>query len=449
MSGRWLNAMTRALTAAALLLTAIPAGAAPVPLPITEGRTKVVHPKWAEQAAIYEVNIRQYTPEGTFRAFEKHLPRLRMLGVKVLWIMPINPISKKERKGTLGSYYAVSDYKAINPEYGNLGDFQHLVKAAHNQGFKVIVDWVANHTGWDHVWTQQHPDWYKRRATGQLEGYNYTDLSTGKKEVWADVIGLDYSKPEVRAGMIDAMAYWVKVADIDGFRCDVAWTLPVEFWDQARAELDAIKPMFMLAEADTPDLQMNAFDMTYDWALFRVLIKVAKGEADARDLAAHYSNPKRRYPAGAYRMTFTSNHDENSWYGTEQELYGNAAEAMAVLAATLPGMPLVYNGQEGGLNKRLKFFDKDPIEWQRSNRAAVYAGLFDLKRRHPALSNGHEPGNLEIIDTGNPKVFAFRRIKGKDRVTVVVNLSAAPVSVTVPGKKPSHLVGWGWEIWQS
>lgn len=444
MIGRWLNALLHGLAAAALL-AANPAMAQAL-LPLTEGRTKVVHPAWAERAVIYEVNIRQYTPEGTFRAFEKHLPRLKKLGVNTLWIMPINPISKKERKGSLGSYYAVSDYKAINPEYGNLADFQQLIKAAHRQGFKVIIDWVANHTGWDNVWVQQHPDWYIRNARGELEGYNYTDLSTGKKETWADVLGLDYRKPEVREGMIDAMSYWVKVADIDGFRCDVAWTLPVEFWDQARVRLDAIKPMFMLAEADTPELQMNAFDMTYDWKLFHLLVDVAKGKADARDLAAHYSKPARIYPAGSYRMIFTSNHDENSWNGTEQELYGDGAEAMAVLAATLPGMPLVYSGQEAGINKRLKFFDKDQIEWKPSVRANIYAALFDLKRQHPALSNSHEPGNLLIIDTGNPKVFAFRRIKGKDKVTVIVNLSAAPVRVAIPGVRPVKLVGWGWNI---
>ncbi len=445
MIGNWLNALLRALSAAALLLAANPA-LAQAPLPLTEGRTRVVHPTWTERAVIYEVNIRQYTPEGTFKAFERHLPRLKRLGVNTLWIMPINPISKKERKGSLGSYYAVSDYYAINPEFGTLADFQHLVKAAHRQGFKVIIDWVANHTGWDNVWVDQHPDWYKRNAEGELEGYNYTDLSTGKKETWADVLGLDYSKLEVREGMIEAMSYWVKTADIDGFRCDVAWTLPVEFWDQARARLDAIKPMFMLAEADTPELQMNAFDMTYDWKLFHLLVAVAKGKADARDLAAHYTKPARTYPAGSYRMIFTSNHDENSWHGTEQELYGDGAEAMAVLAATLPGMPLVYSGQEAGIDKRLKFFDKDQIEWKANPRGKLYPYLFALKQRHPALSNRHEPGNLQIIETGNSKVFAFRRIKGKDKLTVVVNLSASPTNIVIPGMRPGKLLGWGWKI---
>ena len=439
--------LVAALALVGLLLPGL-ATAAPV-LPVTEGSSTVRHLAWTARANIYEVNIRQYTPEGTFRAFEKHLPRLRRMGVDVLWLMPVNPISKKERKGSLGSYYAVSDYTAVNPEYGTLADFRHLVDAAHAQGFKVVLDWVANHTGWDHVWTVQHPDWYKRNAAGELEGYNYTDLSTGKKEVWADVIGLDYAKPEVREGMIEAMSYWVRETGIDGFRCDVAWTLPVEFWDQARARLDAIKPMFMLAEADTPDLQLRAFDMTYDWVLYHLLIKVARGEADARDLAKLYTDPPRRYPAGAYRMTFTSNHDENSWNGTDRELYGEGADAMAVLAATLPGMPLVYGGQEARLDKRLKFFDRDPIDWPKPGtampRAAFFAGLLKLKHQHPALVSGMEPGNLEIIDTGNPAVFAFRRIKGKDRVTVAVNLRGKAARVTLAGRQLA-LKPWGWEI---
>ncbi|MFM5949342.1 MAG: alpha-amylase family glycosyl hydrolase [Novosphingobium sp.] len=431
---------------AGLLLASSPALAAPA-LPQTDGVSQVRHPAWARRATIYEVNIRQYTPEGTFRAFEPHLPRLRRMGVDVLWIMPINPISKKLRKGSLGSYYAVSDYTAINPEYGTMADFKHLVNAAHKQGFKVIVDWVANHTGWDNVWTQQHPDWYKRNAAGELEGYNYTDLSTGKKEVWADVIGLDYSKPAVRQGMIEAMSFWVRETNIDGFRCDVAWTLPVEFWDEARARLDRIKPVFLLAEADTPEMQHRAFDMTYDWALFHTLVDVAKGKADAGDLARHYTDPKRRYPAGSYRMTFTSNHDENSWNGTDRELYGDAADVMSVLAATLPGMPLVYSGQESGFDRRLKFFDKDQIDWSSYQRAPLYRQLFALKKRHPALTNAHEPGNLELIETGNAKVFAFRRLAKGDRVTVVTNLSAAPVTVTLPGRKPLSLPAWGWKIW--
>lgn len=432
--------------AAALLLATSTAQAAQA-LPLIDGVSQVRHPAWSKRATIYEVNIRQYTPEGTFRAFEQHLPRLRRMGVDMLWIMPINPISKKLRKGSLGSYYAVSDYRAVNPEYGTLGDFKHLVDAAHKQGFKVIVDWVANHTGWDNVWVEQHPDWYLRNAAGELEGYNYTDLSTGKREVWADVIGLDYSKPAVRQGMIEAMSYWVKETGIDGFRCDVAWTLPVEFWDEARVKLDAIKPVFLLAEADTPEMHRRAFDMTYDWVLFRKLVDIAQGKADARDLAKLYTDPARRYPAGSYRMTFTSNHDENSWHGTDRELYGDGADVMAVLAATLPGMPLVYSGQESGFDRRLKFFDKDQVDWGTYRRAPLYRQLLSLKKRHPALTNSYEPGNLQLIETGNTKVFAFRRVSKGDRVTVVANLSAAPVQVKLPGAKALSLPGWGWKIW--
>jgi len=431
---------------ASVILSAQATFAAADPLPHTDGVSRVSHPAWSRSANIYEVNVRQYTPEGTFRALEPHLPRLRRMGVDILWIMPINPISKKERKGALGSYYAVSDYHAINPEYGDLADFQHLVKEAHRLGFKVIIDWVANHTGWDNVWVDAHPDWYKRNSRGELEGFHYTDLSDHHEETWADVIGLDYSKPEVRAAMIDAMSYWVKTADIDGFRCDVAWTLPVDFWNAARARLDAIKPMFMLAEADTPQMQTDAFDMTYDWALYHLLIKVARGQADADDLAALYTHPQRRYPEGAYRMTFTSDHDENSWNGTDRELYGDGADAMAVLAATLPGMPLVYSGQEAGLNKRLAFFDRDTIDWRALPREAFYARLLKLKHDHPALASGMTPGNLEIIDVQHRRVFAFRRVLGRDRVTVVVNLSPEAVSVTLPGSAPFHLAGWGWRI---
>lgn len=415
-------------------------------LPRVNGVSQVQHPAWSTSATIYEVNIRQYTPEGTFRAFEPHLPRLRKMGVDVLWIMPINPISEKRRKGSLGSYYAVHDYAAINPEYGTLADFQHLVTAAHAQGFKVIVDWVANHTGWDHVWVDQHPDWYKKSPTGELEGYNYIDLSTGKKEVWEDVIGLDYTKQDVRRAMIEAMSYWVRTADIDGFRCDVAWTLPIAFWDEARASLDRIKPVFLLAEADTPEMHARAFDMTYDWVLFHKLVDIARGQANARDLAKLFTDPARRYPAGAYRMTFTSNHDENSWFGTDRELYGDAADAMAVLAATLPGMPLVYSGQEAAFDRRLKFFDKDEISWGTYPRADFYRRLLSLKKKHPALTNGYTPGNLELIETGSDKIFAFRRVAGKDKVRVVANLSDTPVQVRIAGKKPLTLKAWGWRI---
>eukprot|EP01037_Dinobryon_pediforme_P001733 gene1733-1761_t len=451
MTGKTLIAALAALGTLVFALAAAPAQAAPTQigpanLPLTEGISQVHHPRWATRATIYEVNVRQYTPEGTFRAFEHHLPRLRRMGIDVLWIMPINPISHKERKGTLGSPYAVSDYLAVNPDLGTLADFRHLVRAAHAQGFRVILDWVANHTGWDHVWVNQHPDWYKRNAAGALEGYHYTDLSDHHQEVWADVIGLDYAKPAVRAAMIDAMRYWRRETGIDGFRCDVAWTLPVDFWDQARAALEKTGPVFLLAEADTPEMQARAFDMTYDWALYHLMIRIARGQAAPAALAALYADPQRRYPQGAMRMTFTSDHDENSWNGTDAELYGKAADAMAVLAATLPGMPLVYSGQEDALNRRLKFFDRDPITWHGFSRAGFYHRLLALKHAHPALANTMEPGNLVLIDTGNPRIFAFFRRSGRDVVRVAVNLSDQPATLTGVGNAGRTLPAWGWLI---
>ncbi len=439
--------LTIATLAAFATFCSARAGNLSAPLPLTTSATEVVHPAWARSATIYEVNIRQYTPEGTFAAFERHLPRLRRMGVDILWIMPIQPISVKNRKGTLGSPYAVRDYYAVNPEFGDLADFQHLVREAHRLGFKVILDWVANHTGWDNVWVNQHPDWYKKDAKGALEGYHYVDLSDHHEEVWADVIGLDYAKPEVRQGMIAAMRYWLKAADIDGFRCDVAWTLPVAFWNEAREQLSRVKPVFMLAEADTPEMQAKAFDMTYDWGLYHLLIKVARGQADADDLAAYYAKPARTYPRGAYRMTFISDHDENAWNGTDQELYGDGAEAMAVLAATLPGMPLIYGGQEAVLDKRLAFFDKDPIAWKHFERTEFYQKLIRLKHHHPALESEMESGNLVIHDTGNPKVFAFQRIKGRDHVHVMVNLSNTAQAVRLDGMPLDQLAPWAFRIW--
>ncbi len=220
--------------------------------------TTVNHADWSRNAVIYEVNVRQFTPEGTFKAMENHLPRLKDLGVDILWFMPIHPISQDDRKGKLGSYYAVADYKGVNPEFGSLDDFRDMVKAAHNLGMKVIIDWVPNHSGRDNAWVKNHPDWYKRDDNGKMFG----------PFDWTDVYEFDYSNPAMRAGMTDAMSFWLREADIDGFRCDVAGRVPVSFWDENRKALEAVKPgIFMLAEATEPELLQNAFDMDYNWPM--------------------------------------------------------------------------------------------------------------------------------------------------------------------------------------
>ena len=404
------------------------------------------HLPWTRQANIYEVNIRQYTPEGTLGAFQAHLPRLQKMGVDILWLMPIQRIGRQSRKGSLGSYYSIADYTAVNPEFGGLADVKALVQDAHARGMKVILDWAANHTAWDHPWTSQHKDWYKLNPQGEIFPVTFNE-GTPQVEYWTDVVALNYDSAALREAMIGEMAFWVRECDLDGFRCDVASLVPTAFWDEARAALDRVKPVFMLAASDDPELHARAFDMTYDWALGNLLRQVAQGKATAADLARHLREPKKAYPADAYRMTFTSNHDWNAWAGSDTELYGPAFKAMAVLAATLPGMPLVYGGQEAGLGKRLAFFEKDPIDWNDRPLADFYTGLFQLKHQHPVLANGSEGGALEIVETGHPSVFAFRRVKAGQRLTVVVNLSGRNQTVANHATLGTRVLApWTWQI---
>ncbi|MCD4697158.1 MAG: alpha-amylase, partial [Bacteroidales bacterium] len=314
-------------------------------------------PEWSKNANIYEVNIRQYTPEGTFKAFESHLPRLKNMGVNILWFMPIHPIGEKNRKGSLGSYYAVKDYKAVNPEFGTLKDFKSLVKTAHDMGFKVILDWVANHTSWDNQWIYDHPEWYSKDSLGQMIA----------PFDWTDVADLNYDSKPLWDAMIDALKFWVTEADIDGYRCDVAGMVPTEFWERARKELDEIKPVFMLAEAEQADHHKSAFDMSYAWELHHIFNEIAKGKKTGDDLENYFVKNDSVYPSSAFRMTFITNHDENSWNGTVMERMGKTGLTFAMLSYTLPGMPLIYSGQEVGLNKRLEFFEKDKINWDYSS----------------------------------------------------------------------------------
>jgi glycosidase len=405
------------------------------------------HQEWTRNASIYEVNIRQYTPEGTIAAFEKHLPRLKKMGVKILWIMPVQPIGKANRKGTMGSYYSIADYTAVNPEFGTAADFNRLVKTAHRLKMKVILDWVANHTAWDHPWITAHPDWYKKDAKGELVSYNFDN---GREiEYWTDVVGLDYRVPAVWDAQIAAMKYWVREHDIDGFRADVASLMPIPFWQRARAELDAIKPMFMLAESNDPAIHA-AFDMTYDWALLDVFADISDGKGGAELLRKWVEKGQAGYPPDSYRMLFTSNHDVNSWRWSDDEKYGPRFRTFAVLAATLPGMPLVYSGQESGLDKKIAFFEKDAIAWRRYENGQFYEGLLKLKAQQPALANGASGAPVELVETGDPRLFAFRRSKGKRSLTVVANLSGDSVEMAdVARLKPRTLGAWGYVLFSN
>ena len=438
-----MKTLVHSLSAAALSLVFLGAQAQTPPVPSPGANAE--HVAWSRNANIYEVNIRQFTKDGTIKAFATHLPRLKKMGVDILWIMPVQPIGVKNRKGGLGSYYAVRDYTAVNPEFGTLDDFKAMTAQAHKLGMRVILDWVANHTAWDNAWVEQHNDWYKKNAKGEVFPVTFQE-GGGEPEYWTDVIALDYTKPALWKGMTEAMAFWVREADIDGFRCDVAGLVPVAFWNQARVELDKIKPVFMLAEWAEPALHEQAFDMTYDWALADIFKKIGKGKADARDIVAYITKPEKVFPKHAIRMLFTNNHDFNSWHGTDRELYGPAYQALAVVAATLPGMPLIYNGQESGLDKRLAFFEKDEIQWGSYPLAGFYSNLLALKRDNPAMANGQYGAPATFVATGNDKVLAYKRVLGANVVDVVVNLSGTRQTFTLDGAKAAPLAPWRWRI---
>jgi glycosidase len=377
---------------------------------------RIKHPDWARTASIYQINTRQFTAEGTFRAAQAHLPRLRELGVSILWLMPVQEIGRKNRKGTLGSPYAVRDYYAVADELGSMQDLQEFVAAAHEHGMHVLLDWVANHTAWDCNLVTEHPEWYVRDWKGDFRSTPWWD--------WDDIIDLDYSKPELRRYMTGAMRFWVEQADIDGFRCDVAGFVPVDFWEQVRTELDAIKPVFMLAEWESRDLHAAAFDMTYAWSWNETLHRIAKDGAGLDQLRVYYSWNEKAYPPEALRMTFVSNHDKNAWEGTEFEQFGDSLEAAVVLSVLGEGLPLIYSGQEAGNDKRLEFFERDPIVWRDHPMGELYRRLFALKRDTHALWNA--PWGARMIDVPNNSpatVFSFVRRSEHDRVFAVFNFS--------------------------
>ena len=377
------------------------------------------HVDWSKNANIYEVNIRQYTPEGTINEFKKHLPRLKEMGVDILWLMPVQPIGEMNRKGSLGSYYSVKDYKAVNPEFGTMQDLKFLVRNAHEMGMYVILDWVANHSAWDNVWAKEHPDFYEKNDDG-------TFVSPFD---WTDVISFDYNNPAMRNSMISALEFWINEADVDGYRCDVAGMVPTDFWNDAVARMKQIKPIFMLAEdEDNVALTEHAFDMNYSWKLMHLMNDIAKGDKKAHDVWGYLQWNDSVFSKDVYRMTFITNHDENSWNGTAKQRLGDGVQAFAVLTYTLPGMPLIYSGQEAGNDKVLRFFEKDTIDWSNIIYEDFYTKLNHLKKDHPALWNGEDGGEIiNVGEGGDENLLAFLRVKDNDKVLAVINLSGADV----------------------
>lgn len=410
----------------ALSLVAMPVLAAPKPAdPYAPASFEgVKHPDWSRKAIIYQINTRQFSPQGTLKGATQQIPRLKALGVDILWLMPIHPIGEKNRKGSLGSPYSVKDFREVSPELGTKADLKALVDAAHANGMKVILDWVGNHSAWDNVLMTQHPDWYDRDWKGALHSTPWWD--------WTDIVDFDYSKVGLRHYMADAMKMWVRDYGIDGYRADVAGYVPPDFWADVRRDLTQIKPVWMVAEFNQRDLIMNSFDGTYGWPWAEAVMKISKGEADTGALYGYYSENESAWPTGAQRMIFTSNHDENSWAGTEFERFGPALNNAFALLFTSEGIPLVYNGQEAGNDRRLKFFEKDPIVWKDHPNGALIKDWIAFRKAHPALDNAPWGGRMMKVENSDAtKVFSFVRAKNGDAVFVAQNYSAEPKEVTL------------------
>jgi len=422
-------------------------------------KSEVVHPEWSKNAVIYEVNIRQFTPEGTFNAFAAHLPRLKDLGVDILWLMPINPIGIKNRKEPLGSYYSVRDYKDVNPEFGNLDDFKNLLAKAHELGFHVIIDWVPNHSSWDNKLTIEHPDWYTKDAKGNFIPPLGFD--------WTDVIQFDWTNKDLQDYMLNTLKFWTDLG-VDGFRVDHPDLTPPDFWARVREELTKTKQVFMVAENEgvTAFLE-KGFDMSYAWELHHLMNSIAQGKDSVKTLNKYYAREWSVFPKNVYRMVFLDNHDENSWNGTINSRMGVAQKAFAVFTFTTQGVPLLYNGQETCLSKSLRFFERDTIKWDTCALTGFYKDLIRLKKSNPALANGEFGATMEMIKTNKDnKVFCFSREKDGDRVLVFLNLSKkaiaikpvlasfdgeytdyfANVKTTVPMADSLRLEAWGYKV---
>ncbi len=449
------------LFSASVLLAACNSGSDPA----SSAPDELVHPAWSKNAVIYEMNVRQHSASGSLRSARADLARLKQLAVDVVWLMPIHPIGEVNRKGgenldnflvqpgsaSLGSPYSVRDYTALNPDYGSWEDFDAFVSSAHDYGMKVIIDWVANHTAFDAKWTTDSigMGYYLLDEEGGLQPPSGTD--------WVDVAQLDWENGEANGlydAMEEAMAFWVREHDIDGFRCDVAEKVPTAFWNRVRRTLESIQPeIFMLAEAEVPEHHDRAFDASYAWEFHHITNQVAKGEMDADSVRAYFDREAERFPSSAYRMTFVTNHDENAWNGTAEERYGDGVRAMAVLSGTAFGMPLIYGGQESDMDKRLRFFEKDTIPWGQYKSMSFYRILHDVHHRFGALHNGQFGSRaVQLVQEGD--VMYYERSDDEYAVRVLINLSNQPVEFVPEGLEGyrttfnrQNLTRTAWDPW--
>ncbi|WP_159579979.1 alpha-amylase family glycosyl hydrolase [Marinoscillum sp. 108] len=420
---------------------------------------QATQPEWMKNAVLYEVNIRQYTPEGTFSAFQKHLPRLKELGVDILWLMPIHPIGKEKRKGTLGSVYAVQDYYAIHTDMGTKEEFRALIQAIHEAGMYVLMDWAASATAWDHVLTKSHPDWYLHDDEG--------NFITPEHNSQSDVIALDYNVAALREYMKNAMTYWVTEYDLDGYVLHVNDKVLPSFWEDVRKTLESVRPVILLADAPGHSVP-TGFDIVSGWELEKAMQAVSRGEVSAAVIRVFIQSQLDSTSNRGIRMLYTSNHEKNAEEGSVFERFGKAAEAYAVLTYTMQGIPMIYSGQEVGLNHSLSLTEKDEISWGDHPFNALYSRLNKLKKDNPALWNGAWGGRMELLTTSNPdQIIAIYRVKDGNRVLAVFNCSPEEVRFTVDaqeyqgdfksfksrstatltGKEAMTLPAWGYEVY--
>ena len=396
-------------------------------------------------SVVYELNIRQATVEGTFAAAEQYLPELKELGVDIVWLMPVSPIGIEARKGSLGSYYSIIDYKAINPEFGTMEDFQSFLNKAHELGMKVIIDWVANHTSRDaNWWKEGKTEWYVMDENTGLPIVEYD---------WTDIAKLNYKNEDMRLAMIDALKFWVEMG-VDGYRCDVAMNVPGDFWAEAWKQVREINPdVYLLAEGEETWLHESGFEATYAWELHHIFNAMAKGGSETKnvagdgtiktdakyvkDLKEYLERDDVKYPAPAMRLMFTSNHDENSWAGTEFERMGDAHKTFAALTFVLPkSQPLIYTGQEIGLNRRLAFFEKDSIEelvdleYGKEYRD-FYKKLTSFRHNNSVLAAGANVAPVVYVEDAPEAVLAFTRENENNKVLCIFNFSAEAQTLTL------------------
>ena len=379
-------------------------------------------PDWLRAGTIYEIYPRDFSAAGNLNGVTAKLDELHSLGVNILWTMPIHPIGEKFRKGEFGSPYSIKDYYAVDPNYGTLDDFKKLVAGAHQRGMKVIMDVVANHTAWDSV-MMQHPDFYKQDDQGHV---------IPPVPSWTDVAGLNYTSTALREYMVVMLKYWLKEADVDGFRCDVAYMVPTDFWEQVRVELTKVKPdIIMLAEASKPELLVQAFDIDYSWPLLATMNNIMLRNAPAADVRKSWEESRRQFPKSALHLRISDDHDE----ARAVARYGlNGALAVSALMFTLDGVPLLYNGMEVGDATESgdpALFDKLNIFWnpkERPQLRSIYHDLIQLRKQSAALRSDNV-GWLHNSD--ETRLITYLRADDKDEFLVLVNLSSRPLTGTV------------------